>query len=86
MIQPGAEDLHIEVVRARELDRRTLTDVLELCVRAYEDEDISGLYATFESPTHVIGWLGATIASHALWVTRRLQGAAGLCCARPMSS
>jgi aminoglycoside 2'-N-acetyltransferase I len=77
MTQPEAQRLHIEIVPARDLDTRTLTAVLDLCSRAYEDAEIASLYATFESPTHVIGYLGDSVASHALWVTRWLRAGDG---------
>jgi aminoglycoside 2'-N-acetyltransferase I len=77
MKQPEAQSLHFEIVPARDLDTRTLTAVLDLCCRAYEDAEIASLYATFDSPTHVIGYLGTSVVSHALWVTRRLQAGGG---------
>jgi len=43
-----------------------------LCNRAYQ-EDLEYLFSTFNNATHVLGFLGARLVSHAMWVTRWLQ-------------
>ena len=64
--------LRLEVVRAQELTPEVLTTVHALCDRAY-GEDLQPLFATFVDTTHVLGYLGSTLVSHAMWVTRWLQ-------------
>jgi aminoglycoside 2'-N-acetyltransferase I len=64
--------LHIEVACAESLTPATSAALLALCNEAYEEE-LSSLFATFISPTHVMAYLGDTLVSHAMWVTRWLQ-------------
>ena len=45
--------------------------VLSLCNRAYA-EDLDALFQTFGSATHLLGWLGTTLVTHLMWVTRYL--------------
>jgi aminoglycoside 2'-N-acetyltransferase I len=66
------ENLKLEVIRADQLAPGRLAEIHALCQRAYH-EDLTPLFRTFTDVTHVIGSLGATIVSHALWVTRWLQ-------------
>jgi len=54
-------------------DRRR---IIALCNRAY-GEDLEPVFGAFVSPTHVLGYLGGRLVSHALWVTRRLQAGRG---------
>jgi aminoglycoside 2'-N-acetyltransferase I len=65
-------DLKLEVIRADQLapDRRSA--IHSLCNRAYE-EDLEPLFKTFNEATHIVGLLGTTVVSHAMWVTRWLQ-------------
>jgi hypothetical protein len=62
------ENLKLEVIRADQLAPGRLAEIHALCQRAYH-EDLTPLFRTFTDVTHVIGSLGATIVSHALWVT-----------------
>jgi hypothetical protein len=66
------QNLRVEVARADELNPDLLASVLALCNRAYE-EDLGSLFATFVDATHVLGFLGGALVSHAMWVTRWLQ-------------
>ena len=64
--------LHIEVASAESLSPATYAAIISLCNEAYEEE-LSSLFATFISPTHVMAYLGDALVSHAMWVTRWLQ-------------
>ena len=64
--------LHIEVASSESLSPATYAALLALCNEAYEEE-LSALFATFISPVHVMAYLGDTMVSHAMWVTRWLQ-------------
>ena len=64
--------LHIEVASAESLSPATYAAIISLCNEAYEEE-LSSLFATFISPTHVMAYLGDVLVSHAMWVTRWLQ-------------
>ncbi len=66
------KNLNIEVAHVDELAPDLKVAVLALCNRAY-DEDLAPLFATFANPTHVLGFLGEALVSHAMWVTRWLQ-------------
>lgn len=46
--------------------------VIDLINRAYE-EDLAELFDSFTGATHILGTVGDTLVSHALWVTRRLR-------------
>ena len=65
-------NLKLEVVHAFQHSPNLQTDIHTLCNRAYE-EDLTPLFSTFKDATHVLGFLGTTLVSHALWVTRWLQ-------------
>jgi aminoglycoside 2'-N-acetyltransferase I len=71
-MKPMDENLKLEVVHADQLAVDRLAAIHTLCQRAYQ-EDVEPLFRTFQGATHVIGFLGARIVSHALWVTRWLQ-------------
>jgi aminoglycoside 2'-N-acetyltransferase I len=58
--------------RADQISPSLQADIHSLCTRAYE-EDLTPLFSTFKDATHVLGFLGTLIVSHALWVTRWLQ-------------
>lgn len=66
------EKLTLEVVRADQLAPELLAEIHGLCNRAF-DEDLGPIFSTFKDATHVLGFLDATLVSHALWVTRWLQ-------------
>lgn len=69
---PMDQNLTLEVIRADQLTPERLAEIHALCRRAYH-EDLTPLFNTFTDVTHVIGLLGTTLVSHALWVTRWLQ-------------
>ena len=64
--------LKLEVVRADQISPSLKADIHSLCTRAYE-EDLTTFFSKFKDATHVLGFLGNSIVSHALWVTRWLQ-------------
>jgi aminoglycoside 2'-N-acetyltransferase I len=69
------ENLKLEVLRADQLTSEQLAEIHALCKRAYAvyDVDLDLLFQTLTNATHVMGWLGSAIVSHAMWVTRWLQ-------------
>lgn len=69
-------ELRLEIIQAAHLTAEQLTTIHTLCNRAYE-EDLTPLFNTFIDATHVLGYLGETIVSHAMWVTRWLQPGGG---------
>jgi aminoglycoside 2'-N-acetyltransferase I len=71
-INPTSDTLQIEVLTANQLTPNQQVEIHALCNLAY-DEDLEELFKTFSNPTHVLGWQGTTIVSHAMWVTRWLQ-------------
>ncbi len=70
------EKLKLEVVRADQLAADLRAAIHALCHRAYQ-EDLEPLFQTFTDPTHVLGFLGNSLVSHAMWVTRWLEPADG---------
>jgi aminoglycoside 2'-N-acetyltransferase I len=66
------QDLGVSVAHADDVTPDQKESILALCNRAY-GEDLTSLLATFSDPTHVLGFQGGILASHALWVTRWLQ-------------
>lgn len=66
------ENLRLEVLHADQLAPDQLAAIHALCNRAYQD-DLEPLFETFTDATHVLGWWGSTLVSHAMWVTRWLQ-------------
>ena len=68
--------LKVDVVHSWQLTTGQLENIHALCNRAYE-EDLSLLFDTFTDTTHVVGTLGESIVSHAMWVTRWLQAGNG---------
>lgn len=66
------ENLKLEVLHADQLAPERLAEIHALCNRAY-DADLGPLFATFSDTTHVLGYWGPAIVSHAMWVTRWLQ-------------
>jgi aminoglycoside 2'-N-acetyltransferase I len=71
-----APGLSLKTLRSEELTPEVLTEILEMCNRAYE-EDLDALFKTFNNPTHVLGYENGTLASHAMWVRRWLQAGDG---------
>lgn len=63
----------LEVVRRGVMTCDMYRELTALCGEAYE-EDFSELMADYgESAVHVIGFDGGTVASHGLWVPRRVR-------------
>ena len=65
-------DLKLEVVRFDQVSPDFLADIHTFCNQAFE-EDLEPFLSTLQDATHVLGYLGNTLVSHALWVTRWLQ-------------
>jgi GNAT superfamily N-acetyltransferase len=74
-MNPMDENLKVEVLHADQLTSGQLAEIHALCNRAYAvyDVDLEPLFQTFTDTTHVIGWRGSAMVSHAMWVTRWLQ-------------
>lgn len=66
------EELKLEVIRSDQLPSDLLTAIHALCNRAYQ-KDLGALFRTFSDATHVLGFLGSSLVSHAMWVPRWLQ-------------
>ena len=66
------EDLVVGVVEEKHLKPDQLIDIHRCCTLAYQ-ENLDPLFVTFKNPTHVLGYLGKSLVSHAMWVTRWLQ-------------
>jgi aminoglycoside 2'-N-acetyltransferase I len=64
--------LSVEIKPEEALSRLERDEIIGLCSRAYE-EDYSRYLESFTEPIHVLGKLGGTLVSHALWITRWLQ-------------
>ena len=69
------EILKLEVLHDDQLTSEQQAEIHALCNRAYavHNVDLEALFRTFTDVTHVIGWWGSAIVSHAMWVTRWLQ-------------
>jgi aminoglycoside 2'-N-acetyltransferase I len=74
-MKPMDKILKLEVLHADQLTSEQRAEIHALCKRAYAmyDVDLDPLFQTFTDTTHVIGWWGSDIVSHAMWVTRWLQ-------------
>ena len=74
-MKPMDDNLQLEVLHDNQLTSEQLAEIHALCNRAYAvyDVDLEPLFQTFTDATHVIGWWGPAIVSHAMWVTRWLQ-------------
>ena len=74
-MKPIDEHLKLEVLYADQLTSKQLGEIHALCKRAYAiyDVDLEDLFQQFTDTTHVIGWWGSAMVSHAMWVTRWLQ-------------
>ena len=68
----GEGKLKIEVVHSKLLSELKRKRIVSFCSRAY-DEDMEPVFSTFADATHVLGFYGGSLASHALWITRDLQ-------------
>jgi aminoglycoside 2'-N-acetyltransferase I len=66
------KELKIEIIHSDRIAAEKLAAIHALCNRAYE-EDLTPIFKTFRDSTHVIGYLGHSIVSHVIWVTRWLQ-------------
>ncbi len=74
-MKPIDENLRLEVLHADQLTSQQLAEIQALCNRAYAvyEVDLEPLFRTFTDTTHVLGWWGSAIVSHAMRVTRWLQ-------------
>lgn len=66
-----SSDLTIRIIDGAELAPATRADILRLCTAAYGLDFAP--YLIYPAPVHVLGYLGETLVSHAMWVTRWLQ-------------
>ncbi len=67
----ATSDLRLQIVPSVELSAGQRQAIIRLCNRAYE-EDLAALFGTL-SGTHILGFLGEALVTHAMWVTRWLQ-------------
>ena len=67
-----SDELSLAVTPSHSLEPGLLAEVHSLCNRAYQ-EDLGYLFSTFGDATHVLGFIGGRLISHAMWVTRWLQ-------------
>lgn len=65
------ESRHIKIVPCAARTPSLYHDIVALCTRAYEEE-FGEILARFAEPTHVLGYLGDELVSHALWIPRTL--------------
>lgn len=72
MTESTKNELKIEIIQGERLSSIQRENIITLCNRAYE-EDLGALFDTFAEATHVLGYDSASLACHALWVTRFLQ-------------
>jgi aminoglycoside 2'-N-acetyltransferase I len=74
-MNPMDENLKVDVLHVDQLTPEQLAEIHAFCQRAYAvyDVDLEPLFRTFTDTTHVIGWWGSAMVSHAMWVTRWLQ-------------
>ena len=70
-------ELKLEVLQDIHLTDEQRSAIQALCNRAYR-EYLTSLFNTFTGATHVLGYLGEPIVSHAMWVMRWLQPGDGL--------
>ena len=66
------DQLQLKVVNSESLSEADRNKNISLCNRAYE-EDLEPLFNTFRTATHVLGYYGQSLVSHAMWVDRWLQ-------------
>jgi aminoglycoside 2'-N-acetyltransferase I len=72
MPMPQDSELQITVVPGAQMPSGRRDAIIEFCTQAY-DEDMAPIFATYADPTYVLGTIGDTLVSHALWVPRGLQ-------------
>lgn len=65
------QDLSIQIIDGADLPVATRAAILRLCTAAY-GEDFAP-YLIYPAPVHVLGYRGAALVSHAMWVPRWLQ-------------
>lgn len=65
-------ELELAVKKNTDLSEKELTDIIELCSRAF-NVDYRNFLNAFIGATHVIGYYKEVMVSHALWITRWLQ-------------
>lgn len=66
-----AETLRTAIFARSALSSDQYQEIVALCRRAY-DEELSETLAMFTAATHVLGYLGAELVTHALWIPRTL--------------
>ena len=66
------ENLRLEVLHADQLTSEQQAEIYALCNHAYH-ANLEPLFQTFTDATHILGWWGSAIVSHAMWVTRWLE-------------
>jgi len=65
------EPLRIAVVPDTSLSPELYQEIVALCTHAC-GEDFAGILSLFAGATHVLGYLGDELVSHALWIPRTL--------------
>jgi aminoglycoside 2'-N-acetyltransferase I len=66
------DQLELHIKEGKDLLGEQRAEVLHLCSRAY-DVDFEPFLQSFLDPTHVLAYIGGTLVSHALWITRWLE-------------
>ena len=64
--------LRLAVVAARDLVGRERKQVVRLCTKAFQ-VDYAPFLTAFADCTHLLGFIGSGLISHALWLPRRLR-------------
>ncbi len=72
MPHQNMESLDIKVVHSKERSEHLKKEIVSLCNRAYE-KDMATLFDTLVNASHVLGYYGDSLVSHAAWVPRYLQ-------------
>lgn len=68
--------MKLQALRSEQLSPSLDREIVDLCDRAY-GEDLTALFATYGAATHVLGYVGTELATHAMWVTRWLVAGDG---------
>lgn len=63
--------LTTKLIHSKDLHEETAHDILVLCNRAYGKE-LSKYFSLLSNGTHILGFVDAELASHAMWVERTL--------------
>ena len=66
-----SQPLTTRVVNQASLSKAERSAIIALCTLAFE-EYFGGLFDAFAGATHVLGYHGGALVSHAMWVTRWL--------------